>query len=84
MIIIRLSDEQAWATIAKVNISSFLGDNIFFKKGDIFIGQLKVSSSGTVDSPITFGAYETGANPIILGMPLIQDVFLYLVSHILT
>lgn len=62
-----LSDANAWATIAKVNGSSFsAGDRIFFRRGDTFSdATLTPPSSGTAGSLITFGAYGTGADPII-------------------
>jgi len=63
-----LSDALAWETIAKVNGSSFSpGDSILFKKDSTWREQLTVPSSGTNGSPIMFGAYGTGADPIILG-----------------
>jgi hypothetical protein len=55
----------AWKTIAKVNGSSFsAGDSILFNKGCTWREKLTVPSSGSAGSPITFGAYGTGANPI--------------------
>jgi len=61
-----LDDVNAWETIAKVNSVSFnAGDNIYFKKGDIFIGTLTPASSGTFGNYITFGAYGTGVKPIL-------------------
>jgi len=60
------SDSTAWESISKVNSFSFsAGDNIFFKKGDTFIGTLTPASSGTSSSYITFGAYGIGDDPII-------------------
>ncbi|MDB5254230.1 MAG: hypothetical protein JWL80_296, partial [Parcubacteria group bacterium] len=62
------SGSCSWKTIAKVNTYSFNpGDSILFNKGDTWREQLTVPSSGTAGSPITFGAYGTGANPKILG-----------------
>ncbi len=51
-----------WQTIAKVNASTFLsGDRVLFKRGETWSGtRLLPISSG-----ITFGAYGTGAKPII-------------------
>jgi len=60
------SDANAWATITKVNGSSFsAGDTIFFRRGDTFRGQLIVPSSGSAGSHIVFDAYGTGAKPKI-------------------
>jgi hypothetical protein len=58
-----------WQTIAKVNGSMFSpGDSILFNRGDAWYGTaLTVPSSGSSGLPITFGAYGTGANPIVKG-----------------
>ena len=59
----------AWQTIAKLNGSAFNpGDSILFKRGEAWAGTiLTVSSSGLTGAPITFGAYGSGALPIISG-----------------
>ena len=46
-------------------------DNIYLKKGETFREQLTVPSSGTSGHPITFGAYGSGAKPIISGADVI-------------
>ncbi len=63
------SSGAPWQTIAKVNSSTFAaGDSVLFNRGDIWYGTaLVVPSSGSSGSPITFGAYGAGANPIIKG-----------------
>jgi hypothetical protein len=63
-----------WQTIAKVNGATFsAGDSILFHRGDIWYGtSLVASSSGSSGSPITFGAYGSGANPIIKGSTLLS------------
>jgi len=69
-----LSDSTAWKTIAKVNKSKFLpGDNIYFKRGDVWREQLNVRSSGAPGQPITFGAYGTGLKPVINGADLYNN-----------
>lgn len=61
-----LTTELAWKTIEKVNGTSFLpGDSILFKRNCIWREQLIIPSSGTLSSPITFGTYGTGNNPVI-------------------
>ena len=66
------SDATAWKTIAKVNASIFKpGDNIYFKRGDMWREQLNVSSSGAEGKPITFSAYGTGEKPIFNGANLV-------------
>lgn len=60
------SSSSAWKTIAKVNSTSFSpGDNILFKKGEIWRDQLNVLSSGAPGNPITFSSYGSGVNPVI-------------------
>jgi hypothetical protein len=50
---------QAWKTINEVNKGSFSpGDIVLFKRGETWREQLKVPSSGSAGSPITFGAYR--------------------------
>jgi hypothetical protein len=63
------SSGAPWQTIGKVNGSTFLpGDSILFNRGDAWYGtSLVVASSGSSGSPITFGAYGSGANPIVKG-----------------
>ena len=55
-----------WKTIAKVNGSRFNpGDQILFKRGDIWKAQLTVPCSGKAGTPLTFAAYGNGNKPII-------------------
>jgi len=62
-----------WQTISKVNGTTLAaGDHVYFKRGDTFIGALVVSQSGTLGVPITYGAYGTGANPIITGFTTVS------------
>jgi len=63
------SSSTPWQTIAKVNASTFSpGDSILFNRGDAWYGTaLTVPSAGSSGNPITFGAYGTGANPILKG-----------------
>src|ERR1035438_9449318 len=59
-----------WQTIGKLNAffsSLQLGDNVYFNRGDVFNGSISISRSGSSGSPITIGAYGTGADPIISG-----------------
>jgi len=63
------SAASPWQTIAKVNAATFSpGDSILFHRGDVWYGtSLVAPSSGASGSPITFGAYGSGANPQIKG-----------------
>ncbi|MCK4965617.1 right-handed parallel beta-helix repeat-containing protein, partial [bacterium] len=63
-----LSHFSPWKTINKVNSMDFSpGDSVLFKRGGIWREQLTVSSSGNSSGYITFSAYGTGNNPIIMG-----------------
>ena len=69
-----LSPESAWKTVAKVNASTFRqGDQILFKRGEIWREQLNVPSSGSPGSPITFGSYGIGDRPIISGANILSN-----------
>jgi len=62
------STGTAWQTITKINATTFAaGDYILFNRGDAFYGTITISQSGTSGSPITFGSYGTGTDPIITG-----------------
>lgn len=58
-----------WKTLSRVNAATFSpGDQILFKRGDIFYGELLINQSGsTGGNPIIFGAYGSGASPMITG-----------------
>ena len=66
-----------WKTLDKVGLSWSLinpGDSILFKRGDTFIGTLKVTKSGTPGHPITIGAYGGGTEkPVIDGRLLLDN-----------
>ena len=63
-----LTISTAWQTIAKINASNFNpGDQILFKKGEIWREQLQVQSSGLPGNRILFSAYGEGDKPIIKG-----------------
>jgi hypothetical protein len=55
-----------YKTIAKINSLTFgPGASILFKRGEIWRERLVPPSSGSAGNPITFGAYGSGASPII-------------------
>jgi hypothetical protein len=63
-----LTAGTAWKTVAKVNGSSFAaGDQVLFKRGEVWRESLVVPSSGASGSPITFDAYGTGEAPTLTG-----------------
>jgi parallel beta-helix repeat protein len=59
-----------WKSLAKLNaIFSGLkaGDTVFFKRGDVFTGNINVTASGSSSAPIVLTAYGAGAKPVISG-----------------
>ena len=62
------SSAAAWQTVAKVNAQTFLpGDQILFRRGDVWNESLTPPSSGASGNPIAFDAYGTGAAPNFTG-----------------
>jgi len=62
----------AFKTIAQVNAASpAAGSSILFNKGNEWREKLTVPTSGSDGSPITFGAYGSGNDPIINGADLV-------------
>ena len=62
------SPALAWNTLARVNRAKFQpGDQILFKRGDVWREQLTVNDSGTSAAPIKFGSYGVGGLPTISG-----------------
>jgi len=79
-----LSEAAPWKTISKVNSSTFTpGDQILFKRGEVWREQLEVPSPGSSGNPITFGAYGSGENPLISG-PGIDHCITILSKHHIT
>lgn len=57
-----------WNNLTTVDGKSFApGDSLLFNRGTTCAGSFVFSSSGTSTSPITIGAYGTGADPAIDG-----------------
>ena len=70
------STATAWKTIARVNGARFSpGDSILFKRGCTWWETLRPPSSGASGAPITFGAYGTGAAPILDGSNIVVGAF---------
>ncbi len=62
------STSLPWKTLEKVNGRTFSpGDQILFNRGDEWVGTISVTSKGSSGSPIVYGAYGTGAKPVITG-----------------
>lgn len=62
------SPESAWRTVSKVNDQLFhSGDSILFVRGGCWREKLRIQDSRFGQYPITFGAYGSGAKPLLLG-----------------
>ena len=60
------SPSEAWKTLGRANRAALLpGDQLLFKRGCRWRGPLTASWTGTVELPITIGAYGEGALPRI-------------------
>ncbi|HPG69280.1 MAG TPA: Ser-Thr-rich GPI-anchored membrane family protein [Candidatus Hydrogenedentes bacterium] len=63
-----LTTDTAWRSVDRVSGTAFApGDQILFKRGQTWYSRINVTSSGTEGSPITYGAYGSGAAPIFDG-----------------
>ncbi|WP_177179713.1 malectin domain-containing carbohydrate-binding protein [Cyclobacterium xiamenense] len=68
--------DTPWKSIEKLNAvfpSLQPGDKVLLRRGETFFGTIVMSSSGTSSSPITIGAYGSGANPVITGMVTLSN-----------
>ena len=65
------SNPLAFTSFSSIALNA--GDTVFFKRGDIFRGQINIGASGTTSNPIVFTAYGTGATPIISGSEIITN-----------
>ena len=59
-------EQAAWKAISEIT-GLVAGDSVLFNKGNTWREQLTVPTSGSDGSPITYGAYGEGADPIING-----------------
>jgi hypothetical protein len=68
------SETQPIKTISKVNsLKLSPGDQVFFKKNDIWIGEsLVITNSGSSNNPIVFSSYGDGNKPIITGRTALE------------
>ncbi|UYQ91950.1 right-handed parallel beta-helix repeat-containing protein [Chitinophaga horti] len=63
-----LSDKQAWKSLSRVNAQVFrAGDQLLFRAGRIYEGQLKVQGSGATGMPILIDKYGEGYKPRLQG-----------------
>ncbi len=65
-----LSEGTAWNQLSDIT-GLVAGDSVLLQRGDVWREALTTSASGTSGSPITLGAYGTGANPLLKGSVLV-------------
>ncbi len=63
------SPATAWKTISRLNqlTTRPAGTRVFFHRGGRYNGAVMTYSSGTTNAPLEYGAYGSGAAPIISG-----------------
>ncbi|MCE3282387.1 MAG: glycoside hydrolase [Chitinophagaceae bacterium] len=67
------SAASPFQTIAKLNTLPLApGDNVLFRCGDVFRGQINIRHSGNSSAPIFIGAYDAGAKPVISGARVVS------------
>ncbi len=67
------STSTPWRTLGKINsLARTIADNsiFLFRRGDVFRGELRLAGS-TINA--TFGAYGTGADPVISGSVILAN-----------
>ncbi len=73
-----LSPSTALQTIGAANALALApGDSMLFRRGQAFSGELRLRRDGTQVSPISVGAYGTGATPpVVFGLLISGDYIL--------
>ena len=65
-----LSVNSPWKSLEKLNsvmLQLQPGDSVLLRRGDVFSGEIRITTSGTKQSGIYFGAYGNGKKPILNG-----------------
>lgn len=67
--------DSVFATVADINAFTGLqpGDQVLFRKGQVWREMLTVPASGTSENSITFSSYGTGNNPILNGSQVVLN-----------
>jgi hypothetical protein len=77
-----LTEDQAWATLAKVNEHKFAaGDRLLFRAGQRWTGRFIPKGSGTAEAPIVATSYGDGAKPLIAANGADEAIYIDDVSH---
>ena len=65
-----------WKSLIKLNLimpTLKAGDQVLFKRDEVFDGGLIITASGTSSAPIYFGAYGSGDRPVINGFSVLGN-----------
>lgn len=66
--------ETPWKSIEKMNsVILRQGDQILFRCGDCFSGELKIRQSGSEQTPIIVSSYGEGGKPVLTGSVNVKD-----------
>jgi len=69
-----ISPELAWQSIDRLNKQGIeAGDSVFFRKGDVFRGQINLIRGGDNTGVIFISSYGTGPSPVISGAQILTD-----------
>ena len=61
-----------WQSVTKVDNTNFNpGDEVLFQAGANWYGSLSATSSGSVNQPIVYGSYGSGADPTFWGSDIV-------------
>lgn len=73
------STSLPWKSLSKLNslYKFYPGDSILFKRGDSWIGNLRINNSGTEGNPIHIGTYGAGEKPRFYGSEQISGWSIY-------
>ncbi len=69
-----------WKSVAGLNqVMNQLapGDSVLFERGGVYYGTLNIAANGMAGFPVYFGAYGSGANPVITGFTALTNWRLY-------
>ncbi|WP_184550482.1 right-handed parallel beta-helix repeat-containing protein [Mucilaginibacter sp. FT3.2] len=76
------SSASPWQTISKINAHTFLpGDQVLFKAGGTWTGNVAFLGSGSAGAPIVVNTYGTGNKPIINGGGLVNGSITLLLNN---
>lgn len=62
------SPSAPWRSLDRVTSAALVpGDAVLLRRGSVSAGTLRIDESGTSTNPISVGAYDAGASPVVTG-----------------